>query len=561
MPVVPRVTQQVRSESLPNARLSGGATAAGFGAGIGETLANTGAKVYDEEVKKAEDIEIMRVNRMRSEYINAKMYDPKNGALTRKGRDSFSLPEEVLPDYDKKMSEIESTISSERVKGIFRKQSESDRNGVDLSIQRHVFQERERYDNDETEAFIKTSRDSATFNYADPAKVMAEIGNQVSAITEFATRNGKGPDWVKNQVESARSKTHVQVIERALSEGNDKYASAYYEEVKSDIKDDAASTQAAKLVQAGKYQGESQRIVDSLTKDLGGNRSAWQEEITKITDPKLRDAVQIRADQYLARIDAIQREDRESAMGYATQLVDHGGNFESIPVGIRDKLTVSQLSALRQYSKFKAKGETPETDWGLYYSLRGMASNESTMGKFANVDLMQHRGRLGDTEFKELVSIQTSIRKSDGKFADKIDGYRQAGQIVNDSLNAVGIDPTPKDGSDDAKSVARFRKLVDDQIIEFQRLNGRKPNTTEIQSAVDNLLAKGKVPGSGFIWNDSKRVFELKPGENLTVKVEDIPLLERNKIEDALKRNGKPVTNDEVIRLFNLKAQSMTAGK
>lgn len=557
MPVVPKVTRQVRSDPVPGARISGGATAEGFGANLGKTIADMGTRVYDNEVKKAEDIEIMRFSRARSEYVNGALYDPKNGALNKKGRDSFSLPEDVMSAYDKKISEIESGIRSDRVREVFRKQSEADRAGLDLTIQRHVFKEREGYDNDETESFIKTSRDSAAFNFSDPTKVAIEIGNQVDAIRSFAIRNGKGPDWMKERTEDVVSRTHVKVIEGALNAGNDRYASAYYEEVKGDIKSSTEADRAAKLVSNGKYQGESQRVTDKLIEEFGGNRAGMQEEISKINDPKLRDSVQIRVDQHLARIDAIQREDREGAMDYATRLVDSGANFESIPVGIRDHLTVSQLSALRQYSKFKMKGETPSTNWGLYYNLRTMASNDATMSKFAKTDLMQYRGKLDDPEFKELVAMQASIRKSDGKFADKINGYRQVSQVVNDSLNAVGVDPTPTDGSGDAKSVAQFRRLVDDQIIGFQSNFGRKPNSSEVQDIVDNLLVKGKVPGSGYIWNDRKRVFELEQGESLVVKVEDIPLSERRKMEEALLRNGIPITNDELIRLFNIKAKSM----
>lgn len=559
MPTVPRVTQQIKTDALPGARLSGGATAEGFGANVGNTLANMGAQIRDEEIRKADEIEFMRVNRQAKEYNNAKLYDPKNGALTRKGRDSFSLPEEVLPDFDKKMSEIESTISSPRVKDAFRRQIEQSRNEVDLTVQRHVFQERANYDNEETQSFIKTSRDSATFNYSDPIRVMAEIGNQESAINAFAVRNGKGPDWAKERIEGERAKTHVQVIERALASGDDKYASAYYKEVKGDIKDDSLSIKAAQLVQAGSYQGESQRTMDKLSAEFGGNRSAIQEAITKIEDPKLRDAVQARADQYIARIDAIQREDRESSMEYATNLIDNGKSYQDVPVGIRDRLTIGQRDALQRYGKFKAKGESPSTDWDLYYKLVQKAVADPA--SFSKNDLMQHRGHLDDTEFKELVRLQQSIGKADGKFEDQISGYRQTGQVVNDSLNAVGIDPTPKDGTNDAKSVARFRKLVDDEIMNFQRVNGRKPNTSDVQSVVDNLLVKGQVPGSGYIWNDKKRVFELGQGEGLVAKIGDIPIAERRKIESALQRNKRPVTDDEVVRLFNLKAQSMVSGK
>lgn len=561
MPQVPRYNQPtVQNQPLPNARATVRATPEAFGAGVGDVGEKFFQNMVQQEAEKADEIAVMSARRRLTEYQNKKLYDPKDGALNRRGRDSFGLPEETLPDFDNKISEIEGELS-DRQRRVFRRIAEQSRAQLDETVQRHVFQERQKYDTEETNSFVATERESAVFNFRDPGRIESGIQNQISAINEYARRNGKGADWVKDQVEDAKSKTYLAVIKRALAEGDDRYASALYEEIKADIKSDE-QVEAAKLVGDGKYVGASQRTADQIIGEHKIDRAGAQEAIKKIEDPKLRDMVQQRVDQHYTRQKMIEAETREEAFEYATRLADSG---QPIPATIRNALSMQQLTALDQYLRRKAKGEDVDTDWSVYYKLQRDAFTD--MNAFAKLDLMQYRPKLGDVEFKEIVGLQRAIRKGDAAEQEKLNGYRTAHQIVDDSLEAVGINPRAKDGTDDAKQVAQFRRLVDEQVLLFQTQNGRKANSVEVQAIVDNLLVKGKVPGTGvFGWfMKEKRVYQLDPTkqENLVVKVDEIPLVERRKIEAALARQGKktsdPDYNDEMVRLYNLKARSLVA--
>jgi hypothetical protein len=521
---------------------------------LGNVVRQFGTDIVQEEQRKADEIAVMSARRRLTEFENSTLYDPKTGALNRKGRDSFGLPEQINPEFDKQVTQIESELN-DRQKRVFRRIAEESRSRLDTTVQRHVFQERQKYDTDETNNFVKTERDSAVFNYLDPRRVEASIENQIVAINAYASRNGRGAEWTKSEVENARSKTYLGIIKRALAEGKDQYASAFYEEVKNDIKSDE-SIEAAKLVSDGKYMGQSQRTADAIITKFGmSDLNVLYEQVKTIEDPKLRDQVQVRIDAEVSRYEHAVRATREVNFREAEKLVLSG---RAVPPTIFQNLTVSQATAIRQYQKVISKGDSPETDWSLWYDLMGRASSDdpTVTSKFVKEDLLQYRAKLSDNEFKGIVAIQKSIRSKDNKETDKITGFRTTKQIVDDALSSSGLDPTPKYGTTDAKNVAKFRSMVDTLIMDFEVRERRKPNTKDIQGMVDDLLMKGEVPGTGFFFNTKKRAFELDPAKGETVvitKITDVPITERRKIEDALKRNGYQVTDDEIMKRYSQK--------
>jgi hypothetical protein len=200
------------------------------------------------------------------------------------------------------------------------------------------------------------------------------------------------------------------------------------------------------------------------------------------------------------------------------------------------------------------------TDWGEYYNLKTLASVDGpTRDKFLKTNLMVHRPNMADPEFKELVSLQSQLRKNDSSALDKLNGFRSASSIINDSLSAVNIKPNPKPGSDDAEKVAQFRRRVEESVVELQTETGRKATNKEIQSIVDNMIVKGKIPDSGIIWDTRARAFELEPGQRLVVEYDSIPIEERRAAEQALKRKGLPVTSESIRQLYSIKLGRMNA--
>lgn len=514
--------------------------------------------LYVREREKADEIAVMSAVAQYKEIHNKSLYDPKEGALNKKGQDALSIYEPSITDFKSKGGEIEGTLQSDRQKIAFRRAANALVSDFDLSLQRHVAQESANYDKSQFELFIKGSQDKAAFNYQDPMMIAAETEGMRAAAAAFASRNGLSKEWVERFTTDTVSNTHKLVIERMLANGDDMKAKQYYNAVAPAIAGkDAADIE--KAVEAGSLRGESQRWVDGhmYGKDAILDEADIMVEVRKIKDPKLRDAVTERVGTELARRERMQNEGRERiSVALATQ-IDRGMTISQIRGTLEwQQLTPGQRAGIESYAKQVERGQQVDTDWPTFYELMTMASTETTRNRFLATDLMNYRGKLHDNEFKQLTTLQAQLRQSVTRTdtAAMLQGYRTTAQIVNDTLTEIGLDPTPKQGSTEAARVAQFRRMVDEQIILFkQQNNGRAPSDVEIQGFVDNMLTRGKVKGSGVLWDDTMFAFEAPKDKEFIVSPKDVPPNERRKIEAALKRNGKPATDKEIMNMYNLR--------
>lgn len=253
----------------------------------------------------------------------------------------------------------------------------------------------------------------------------------------------------------------------------------------------------------------------------------------------------------LRNLEWVNQQARENLYNEISLAIEQTGGLSQVPPDKWSMLDKSQRDALKSYAKNIAEGNQIPTDWDTYYELKTKAANPETRKKFEREDLTKYRNKLGTAEYKELIGLQSGIRE--GKKDKSLDGFRTHKQIVDDTLNSVGIDPTPKPG-DKAKQVSDFRRMVDEQIQQRQEVTGKEVTNQEVQEIVDNLIVKGRVPESGFFFDDEKRRFQLESGEKIVVEdVKEVPRTERQKIEDALRRRGSPVNDDTVLELYNRK--------
>lgn len=251
---------------------------------------------------------------------------------------------------------------------------------------------------------------------------------------------------------------------------------------------------------------------------------------------------------------------REKMFNDNSLLVEQTGSVAGIPPEQWAAMDKGQRDALSTYAKNIAEGNNIPTDWNTYYQLKTQAADPTTLRSFEREDLTKYRGKLGPTEYKELIGAQESIRQ--GKGVKELDGYLTKKQIVDDALSGIGVDPTPKPGKQ-AKDVANFHRMVDNEIAAVEKVTGKKATNEEVQKITDKLTVQGRVPGSGIIFDDKKRRFQLEPGESLEVdgktvvagNIKDVPAAERVKIEAALRRNGRPVNDTEILYRYNQKLE------
>jgi soluble lytic murein transglycosylase len=185
-----------------------------------------------------------------------------------------------------------------------------------------------------------------------------------------------------------------------------------------------------------------------------------------------------------------------------------------------------------------AKGEPITTNWGLYYSL----ASDHQLLKRTNLGAL--RSQLGDTEFKQLTEDQTKLNNPRNEDMTHLQGARE---VLNSFLRQAGIDPTPEPSnseSSDAAKVGRFQAAFQQLIDARERVTGKKLSTTELQEEAAQLFTPVSVP-SPWWGTDKKPLGLVKPGETVVVPDDD-----RVQIEAALKRAGRPVTDDAILTWY-----------
>lgn len=229
MPTIRRYERQVDLAPIQGGRQTVAPSAESFGASAGKALGDIGKNIYQDEVRRQDEVAVLEADRKMSEWENKRLYDPKNGALAVKGKDAFGLPDTINKEFDDTANEIAKGLSTPRQRDAFMRMRASRQRDVNGTLSRHVFNEIRQFDNNETSAYIANSQQAAANNYNDPERIGLEIERQHAAVSDFARRNGlEGSETERMLRERAVSGTHKLVIEKLLANGQDLAASRYY---------------------------------------------------------------------------------------------------------------------------------------------------------------------------------------------------------------------------------------------------------------------------------------------------------------------------------------------
>lgn len=567
MPTVKGYERQVDNAPLRGGEKTAALSEVALGGGIGETVAKFGAQIHRDEIERQDQVAFMEADRKLGEWENKALYDPQNGALNKKGKDAFGVPDAVAEDYRKNVDAISQGLGNDRQKAAFTKAANA--RGADLqrTLSRHVFTEARQYEAVETENYIKNASDTAALNYDNPDRVDLEINKGRAAIVDFAKRNGLGAEYEKQKTSQFVSNTHIAIIGRYLSNGQDLSAQKYFEEAKSKglIAGDDLEKVEGKLKHA-LTEGQGLRGAAEIW-DKSGPKSDLdpvqtdvmmrQAEKTYADNPTVLKAVKQGIIERAQIHNASQRERMEGAASNVWGAIEKGASF----AGIRTMADYRTLPG-KQQNEIKTwmidRADTlkrradQDGDDTLYYNLITEASSNATSDKFATTNLLEYRTKLSKQQFQTLVGVQAAIRKGDDKEQNKLlASERVQKNIVDEALLSMKLDPTPNEKTSTGKieQINGFRRSVREAVSAQEARTGKNATDKEVQSIVDGLIIKG-VTKAGVLWDDTKRVYELKPGENITIKVTDVPKADRAKIEDSLKRAGQPVTPEAVTSLY-----------
>lgn len=549
MPAVPRLNQPVQQNALSKARVQDSTSLETFGGGerVAQTfkaLGQTGsiiAEIGKEERNKADKIQVTQAYADAVKAKNQLMYDPKSGAINKRGQDAFGVMDEYMPQFEQRMGEIESRLTDGNQKEMFKEIRIKQQMDFDGDLQRHTFKEAQEFENETMKYGIDAAREDAVLNFQTPGKVGEAVAAQKGLIANYAQSTGKSPEWLAMATKEAESSTHKDIMSRMLANGDDMMASTYLKTVKETLTADTL-TQMEKAVEEGSLRGSSQRIVDGMIGKYGSYSAAMKEVKNMDLDPKLRDAT---ADRLRSEF-TIKEQEKNKYLGNlergAYDILDkNGGDVTQIPPTQWTQFDGSTRSALKRYADDRRSGVSAKTDIEKYYMLKELAENPETRNDFQKFDLMKMKPYLSETDMKKFIDAQTETKKGNNA---TLDGWRSDSMIVNQAFQDMGKSP-----SKDAEEFSLFSRKVEQEQVIMQDKLGRKLTNNEMQEVTDRLKID-VITKRGTFWDTKQKLYKADPAAQLEVDIDDVPPKDKAEITAALQARKRPVTNENILKYF-----------
>lgn len=273
MPRVPRRDSTLLSaQPMPDVRLSTGAPSSAFG-GLPSAPDLSGVQrhvtaIVQEEQRRADQIAVLEADNALAEAETSLLYNPKDGHLTRKGKNAFTSPEEIGAAWEQRTSEVEQSLTTERQQIAFRERAANRWQSIHSTVQRHVAGEIQQYDNETANSALANRLDAAIRSNGEPHAVETAVVETTAIVADYGKRNGWSPEVLAEKQATAVSRIHAGVIEQMLSLGNDLDASAYFEDNKPAIA--AAQLPAIeKALDQASTDGAGMRAADAIWKAMG----------------------------------------------------------------------------------------------------------------------------------------------------------------------------------------------------------------------------------------------------------------------------------------------------
>lgn len=211
------------------------------------------------------------------------------------------------------------------------------------------------------------------------------------------------------------------------------------------------------------------------------------------------------------------------------------------PPEIWNQLPYTKQQSIDATIAHNLKGTVTVTDdqvWGEIH--RGITSADPAVrAEWAQKPLWEYKRFLSSSDFQELSRMQGQARMGDPN--KELTHVQTANQMIDDTLQTLGVDARPSAGKSEAEKANNFRRLAQQQITAFEVEQKRK-STAEEQRKIIDRLAMPTFLGKGWFGDSTKPAYE--------IKITDLPAGEKEKIVEALKSVGRSVTDDAIVDLY-----------
>lgn len=223
MPTVPMMqAPDVQQAGIPNVHLGADAPIDAFGGGstlsaLGDATEKVGQSALDiatEQKQKADQIAFMSADGQ----LSALQTQLQVNTSKMLGKDAMGAPDYVQQQWSDGVQQIQDGLSNDSQRMAFARSTNSRWDELNKSVQVHVAGQMQQFDDNETSAYLATSRNAAVLNSDDDDKIQSELDRQKAVLSEWADRKGIPQDSpiFTDKLTDQISGTNAQVISARL---------------------------------------------------------------------------------------------------------------------------------------------------------------------------------------------------------------------------------------------------------------------------------------------------------------------------------------------------------
>ncbi|WP_323026533.1 transglycosylase SLT domain-containing protein [Castellaniella sp.] len=332
-----------------------------------------------------------------------------------------------------------------------------------------------------------------------------------------------GPRWVKEaQDRAAKAAPGSQEADWFWQLNNDKRTDANRQQTQRYV------TTNMQAYASGAGQPARPTLADAEAKARSDPRVANNPQALKIAITEV-------GRQYKVQSEALQQQDDAAVADALRALEQNGGRFSELPISTRAAIPPDKLTTVMSAADRFARGDDTTSLW-LYNKL---TNEPDYLAGLSDDQFYALRTSLSASDFKHFSGERAKVRGAAPGGTGPGDLNSTAIKTGVDSrLRMMGMDPTPKDESNDAARVGAIRKFIDGYMLAAQRETGKKFTDAEVEQQLDALFMKSATV-HGFFSNSSAPILSMKAG--------DIDGRTKDGIRAAFKRVGIDDPTDAMI--------------
>jgi soluble lytic murein transglycosylase len=242
---------------------------------------------------------------------------------------------------------------------------------------------------------------------------------------------------------------------------------------------------------------------------------------------------------------AIKAEEEANVTVAFQGLMQNGGRFSALPYAVRSKIPADKVDNVLSFAARIAKGDDI-TNPAVYQRL----SDPAMLRRLSDDQFFHLRAELSESDFKHFSAQRAAAMDKSTNKTEEIN-MSAMNNALRDRFQSLGIDPTPKDGTDEAARVGTIKKFVTDTMLQHQKTTGKQMTDAEVEKHIDSLFAKSVTFRTSVLGIDtgttSQRLLSMQAG--------DIPGATRDALVADFKAAGidKPTESDLLGAYLRLK--------